>query len=65
MMYAANRNRLSEKTVHVLKIITVDTGKPFVIPGIVDRMAAMLNYVLTLLVGKESKKLKVNFRSSV
>ena len=47
MMYAANRNRLSEKTVHVLKIITVDTGKPFVIPGIVDRMAAMLNYVLS------------------
>lgn len=58
-MYAVNRNKLSSKTVNVLRFITKDTGKPFVIPSIVDRMAAMLNYVLKQLVGKESKNLKV------
>ena len=61
-MYAINRNKLSSKTVHVLKSITKDTSKPFVIPSIVDRMAAMLNYVLKQLVGKESKNLKVQLQ---
>lgn len=58
-MYAINRNQLSSKTVHVLKVITKDTGKALVIPSIVDRIAAMLNYVLKQLVGRESKNLKV------
>ena len=58
-MYAANRNKLSDRTVNVLKIITTDTRKPFVIPSIVDRMAAMLNYVLKQMVGKRSRNLKV------
>lgn len=59
--YAINRNQLAEKTVYVLKVITSDTTRPFVIPIIVDRMAAMLNYVLKQLVGEKSKNLKVRF----
>lgn len=58
-MYAANRNSLGDKTVHMLKVIITDVRRPFVIPGIVDRMAAMLNYVLKHLVGKTSKNFKV------
>lgn len=61
-MYATNRNQLGDKTVHILKIITDDVRKPFVIAGIVDRMAAMLNYVLKHLVGKGSKNFKVIFQ---
>ena len=60
-MYAINRNKLSSKTVNVLEVITKDTAKAFVIPSIVDRMAAMLNYVLNLLVGKRSRELKVHY----
>lgn len=59
-MYASNRNSLGAKTVHILKVITTDVQKAFVIAGIVDRMAAMLNYALKLLVGKENKSLKVH-----
>ena len=59
-MYATNRNRLSDKTVHMLKVITADVRKPFLVAGIVDRMAAMLNYVLKHLVGKASKNFKVS-----
>ncbi len=63
-MYAINRNKLADQTVNVLKIITNDTRRPFVIPSIVDRMAFMLNYVLKQLVGTRSKNLKVkNFKS--
>ena len=61
-MYATNRNSLSDKTVHILRVITGTVRKPFVIPGIVDRMAAMLNYVLKLRVGKKNKNLKVYAR---
>ena len=59
-MYATNRNQLGSKTVIALKFITEDTRKPFVIPGIVDRIAVMLNYVLKQLVGEESRNLKVS-----
>lgn len=52
---------MSDKTVHMLKIITTDVRRPFVIAGIVDRMAAMLNYVLKHLVGKASKNFKVMY----
>lgn len=58
-MYATNRNKLGDKTVHIIRVITNSVRKPFVIAGIVDRMAAMLNYVLALLVGKENRNLKV------
>ena len=58
-MYASNRNQLGSKTVNALNFITKVTSKPFVIPSMVDRMAAMLNYVLEKLVGKDSKNLKV------
>ncbi len=64
-MYATNRNKLGDKTVHIIRVITNSVRKPFVIAGIVDRMAAMLNYVLALLVGKENRNLKVLFSLSV
>ena len=58
-MYASNRNQMASKTLNALNFITKDTRQPFVIPGIVDRMAAMLNYVLKLLVGKGNVNFKV------
>jgi len=58
-MMAKNRNLLARKTVHTLELLTSDNSKPFVIPTMVDRMSAMLNYVLQLLVGPKSKELKV------
>ena len=58
-MMARNRNLLAGKTVHTLELLTTDNSKPFVIPTMVDRMAAMLNYVLQQLVGPRSKDLKV------
>ena len=58
-MMARNRNLLARKTVHTLELLTSDNSKPFVIPTMVDRMSAMLNYVLQLLVGPKSKELKV------
>ena len=58
-MMARNRNLLAGKTMQAMQLITADTKKPFVIPVIVDRMVAMLNYVLKKLVGPKSKDLKV------
>ena len=60
-MYAMNRNQMSKKTVHALKFITEDTRSPFIVPSFVDRMAAMLNYILKKLVGKGNKNFKVSF----
>lgn len=59
-MMARNRNMLAQKTVHCLEFITTDCRRPFVIPTMVDRMAAMLNYVLTQLVGPKSRELRVS-----
>ena len=61
-MFAKNRNLLGFKTVHAMEFMTTDLRKPFVIPTMVDRMAAMLNYVLKQLVGPKSKELKVLIR---
>ncbi len=56
---ARNRNLLGSRTVHALQFITKDTRQAFVSPALVDRMAAMLNYVLSKLVGPKSRELKV------
>ncbi len=56
---AWNRNLLGSRTVHALQFITKDTRQAFVSPALVDRMAAMLNYVLSKLVGPKSRELKV------
>jgi len=58
-MMARNRNLLAGKTVHTLELLTTGNSKPFVIPTMVDRIAAMLNYVLQLLVGPRSRDLRV------
>ncbi len=42
---ARNRNLLGSRTVHALQFITKDTRQAFVSPALVDRMAAMLNYM--------------------
>ncbi len=62
---ARNRNLLGSRTVHALQFITKDTRQAFVSPALVDRMAAMLNYVLSKLVGPRSKELKVGLRVMV
>lgn len=58
-MLAKNRNLLASKTVHALEFISADLTKPFVIPTMLDRMVAMLNYILDKLVGPKNKELKV------
>ena len=40
-------------------MMTDDTWMPFVVESLVQRMANMLNYVLSLLVGHKSRLLKV------
>lgn len=58
-MLARNRNLLAQKTMSALSMITEDTWKPFVVESLVQRMANMLNYVLSLLVGPKSRQFKV------
>lgn len=58
-MLARNRNLLGSRTVNALQFIAADTRQAFVSPALVDRIAAMLNYVLVQLVGPKSKQLKV------
>ena len=59
-MIARYRNLLASRTVHALQFIAADTRQAFVSLALVDRMAAMLNYVLDKLVGPKSKELKVS-----
>lgn len=58
-MMARNRNQLAQKTMSALSMMTDDTWMPFVVESLVQRMANMLNYVLSLLVGHKSRLLKV------
>ncbi len=58
-MMARNRNRLANRTMHALQFITVSFPKPFVMPMMVGRIAAMLNYALKQLVGPRRRELKV------
>ncbi len=55
----AEQEPVGSRTVHALQFITKDTRQAFVSPALVDRMAAMLNYVLSKLVGPKSRELKV------
>jgi ubiquitin conjugation factor E4 B len=54
-MYA----RLGAKTVELLKVFTGQTKEPFMMPEIVDRLAAMLDYNLNALAGPRCQELKV------
>lgn len=61
---AGNRNQLASYTVEVLELVTRDVQEPFVLPTMVDRIAAMLNYVLKQLVGPKRRQLNVSFVST-
>ncbi|KXN88270.1 Ubiquitin conjugation factor E4 [Leucoagaricus sp. SymC.cos] len=54
-MYA----RLGARTVELLKVFTAQTKPPFMMPEIVDRLAAMLDYNLNALAGPRCQELKV------
>lgn len=61
---ASNRNQLARYTVDVLELITRHLTSPFVLPSLVDRIAAMLNYVLKQLVGPKRRQLNVSREGS-
>ncbi|KAI0365724.1 ubiquitin conjugation factor E4 [Pilatotrama ljubarskyi] len=52
--------QLGSNTVDLLKIFTGETKAPFMVPEIVDRLAAMLDYNLDALVGPRCQELKVS-----
>lgn len=51
--------QLASSTVEVLKMFTAETKEPFMVPEIVDRLAAMLDYNLEALAGPRCRNLKV------
>lgn len=50
---------LSNKTMELFKLFTKEVPKGFVLPELVDRLAGMLNYNLSAMVGPKCKNLKV------
>jgi ubiquitin conjugation factor E4 B len=50
---------LGKSTVNLLKVFTAETKAPFMLPEIVDKLAAMLDYNLEALVGPKCSELKV------
>ncbi|KAF4617286.1 hypothetical protein D9613_006110 [Agrocybe pediades] len=57
--HASGYTTLGRSTVELLKIFTAETKAPFMMPEIVDRLAAMLDYNLDALVGPKCQDLKV------
>lgn len=57
--HASGYTTLGRSTVELLKIFTAETKAPFMMPEIVDRLAAMLDYNLHALVGPKYQELKV------
>ena len=57
--HASGYTTLGRSTVELLKIFTAETKAPFMMPEIVDRLAAMLDYNLQILVGPRYQELKV------
>ena len=51
--------QLGSSTVALLKMFTAETKEPFMVPEIVDRLAAMLDYNLDALAGPRCSELKV------
>lgn len=51
--------QLGSSTVALLKMFTAETKEPFMVPEIVDRLAAMLDYNLDALVGPRCGELRV------
>ncbi|EJC98051.1 uncharacterized protein FOMMEDRAFT_171416 [Fomitiporia mediterranea MF3/22] len=60
--HASGYTTLGRSTVDMLKIFTAETKAPFMVPEIVDRLAAMLDYNLDALVGPRCSDLKVKDR---
>lgn len=56
---ASGYTTLGQSTVELLKIFTAETKAPFMMPEIVDRLAAMLDYNLHALVGPKYQELRV------
>jgi ubiquitin conjugation factor E4 B len=56
---ATSYTQLGNSTVDMLKIFTAETKEPFMMPEIVDRLAAMLDYNLDALVGPRCNDLHV------
>lgn len=52
--------QLTNETVSMMKLFTKSLSASFTMPEIVDRVAAMLNYTLDILVGPKSTNLKVD-----
>lgn len=57
--HASSYITLGRSTVELLKIFTAETKAPFMMPEIVDRLAAMLDYNLVALVGPKYQELTV------
>ncbi|KAF9013252.1 ubiquitin elongating factor core-domain-containing protein [Cyathus striatus] len=57
--HASGYTTLGRSTVELLKVFTAETKAPFMMPEIVDRLAAMLDYNLNALVGPKYQELKV------
>ncbi|KAI5121069.1 hypothetical protein M0805_008583 [Coniferiporia weirii] len=60
--HASGYTTLGRSTVDLLKIFTAETKAPFMVPEIVDRLAAMLDYNLEALVGPRCQDLVVKDR---
>ncbi|OBZ71580.1 Ubiquitin conjugation factor E4 [Grifola frondosa] len=58
--HASGYVQLGNSTVNLLKVFTGETKAPFMVPEIVDRLAAMLDYNLEALVGPRCQELKVS-----
>ncbi|KAG6816241.1 hypothetical protein H0H87_007478 [Tephrocybe sp. NHM501043] len=57
--HASSYTTLSRSTVELLKVFTAETKAPFMMPEIVDKLAAMLDYNLVALAGPKYQELKV------
>lgn len=53
---------LGNETVHMLQYLTAEVVEPFMVTEVVDRLAAMLDYNLSQLVGPKCTELKVKNR---
>ena len=57
--YAPGRITLGRLTVNLLKLLAAETKTPFMVPEIVGKLAAMLDYNLGALAGPKCRNLKV------
>ncbi|KAJ8523244.1 hypothetical protein ONZ45_g319 [Pleurotus djamor] len=57
--HASSYTTLGRSTVELLKLFTAETKSPFMMPEIVDKLAAMLDYNLDALAGEKYQSLKV------